>query len=263
MVAPRSYGRTLYDESSYDVHLDIFEGPLDLLLYLIRREEIDIYDIPIAYVTRQYLEYVELMRMLNLDQAGEFLLMAATLMEIKSRMLLPREETAEEEEEDPREELVQRLLEYQRYKELSGWLERREEDQRDVFYRAVPVEGAEERTPTLERVSLFSLLAALKAAMSHAPRIALHRVSVAEVSVDERMEFVLTTLDRRDRIAFMDLVAGAERIVMAVTFIAILELIRTRKIVARQSRAYGAIWIYRGAEGVRRDGTERSGQRTS
>lgn len=256
MVAPRSFGQPVYDGSSYDVHLDVFEGPLDLLLYLIRKEELDIYDIPIAHITRQYLEYVELMRMLDLDQAGEFLLMAATLMEIKSRMLLPRGEKIEEEEEDPREELVRRLLEYQRYKEVSDWLEAREEDQRDVFYRMVPPEMDKERTPLLQSVSLFDLLTAFKAAMERAPRIALHRISVSEVSVDERMEFVLATLERRDRVAFMDLVAGAERIVMAVTFIAILELIRTREVVARQSRPYGAIWIYRA-----RNGTERSGSR--
>jgi len=248
MVAPRSYGRTVYDESSYDVHLDIFEGPLDLLLYLIRRDEIDIYDIPIAHITRQYLEYVELMNILDLDQAGDFLLMAATLMEIKSRMLLPRGETTDEEEEDPREELVQRLLEYQRYKELSGWLGTREEEQRDVFYRAVPAEIDEGERPALESVSLFDLLTAFKIAMARAPQITTHRVSVDEISVDERMEFVLATLDRQDRVAFIDLVAGTARTVMVVTFIAILELIRVRKILARQSRPYGTIWVYQGPE---------------
>lgn len=247
MVAPRSYGRTIYDESSYDVHLDIFEGPLDLLLYLIRRDEIDIYDIPISHITRQYLEYIELMQMLNLDQAGEFLLMAATLMEIKSRMLLPRGET-DEEEEDPREELVQRLLEYQRYRELSDWLGQREEEQRDVFYRAVSVEMDERGKPALESVSLFDLLSAFRLAMGRAPQIATHRVSVEETSVEERIAFVLAALDRQDRVAFMDLVAGAARMVLVVTFIAILELTRTRKILTRQSRPYGTIWIYRGPE---------------
>ena len=123
------------DQQTYGVKLDVFEGPLDLLLFLIRKDEVDIYDIPIASITKQFLEYVELIQGLNLEQAGDFVLMAATLMKIKSRMLLPVDPEDEEEGEDPREELVRRLLEYQKFKEVANWLEGEQESHRDDFFR--------------------------------------------------------------------------------------------------------------------------------
>ena len=135
MIGPVSF-QIKPESEPYGVRLDVFEGPLDLLLYLIRKDEIDIYDIPVAEITRQFMEYVEVIRELNLEQAGEFLLMAATLMKIKSQMLLPRQEEEEEEAgEDPREELVRRLLEYQQFKEAAGWLGEQYASQQDIFYR--------------------------------------------------------------------------------------------------------------------------------
>ena len=152
---------------SYEIKLDIFEGPLDLLLYLIRKNEIDIYNIPIALITEQYLEYLDLMRSLNLDLAGEYLVLAATLIHIKSRMLLPPVEGDDETEEgeDPRAELVQQLLEYQAFKEAALNLEDRPLLERDVFTRGAPLEEpaeAEEEEETMIEVGIFELVQAFR-----------------------------------------------------------------------------------------------------
>ena len=249
MVLNRVFFRDDSEIEPYNVKLDIFEGPLDLLLYLIRKEEIDIYDIPIARITKQYLEYVELLRILNLDQAGDFMVMAATLMQIKSQMLLPRGEE-EVEEEDPREELVRRLLEYQKYKELSQWLDEKEQKQREVFYRAgvYSDEDGEIEQEELHPVTLFDLLTAFKKVLDNVPKVVYHRIAESEVSIEERIEFILAALEKRGRATFLDLVSGVSRIAMVVTFIAMLELIKTQRIAVKQSRLYGDIWIYRGGE---------------
>jgi segregation and condensation protein A len=236
------------DSEPYGVHLDVFEGPLDLLLYLIRKNEIDIYDIPVAEITRQYMGYVEAIHELNLEQAGDFLLMAATLMKIKSQMLLPRQE-GEEEEEDPREELVRRLLEYQQYKEAAGWLGEQEADHRDVFYRGVfrdPLWGDRGRVESdgLGQVTLFDLLTTFKQALESAPRVAYHRIEEVEVTVEERMAFVAETLERRGQALFFDLVSGMPRPVIVATFLAILELLKQERILIRQTQPYEEIWLY-------------------
>ena len=232
------------DAGPYGVKLDIFEGPLDLLLFLIRKDEIDIYDIPVANITRQFLEYVEVIQSLDLELAGDFVLMAATLMKIKSRMLLPSD-PEEEEPEDPREELVRRLLEYQQFKEAASWMEERQAAYRDTFYRgsAVDLSGIEELWSPAEAfrsVGLFDLLAAFKQALDAAPKIDFHQVAHVEVTTEERIEFILEALSRRGQVPFFDLVSGAIRMVVVVTFIAILELMKTGKIEARQAD----IWIY-------------------
>ena len=155
---------------SYKVKLEVFEGPLDLLLYLIKKNEIDIYDIPIAEITEQYLEYLELMRMLDLNIAGEFLVMAAKLIHIKSKILLPPEEkeVLPEEEEDPREELVRRLLEYKRFKEVAGVLQDLEGQRKKMFTRATSVEpGSEEK---FFEASLFDLITALTRVLKDVPK---------------------------------------------------------------------------------------------
>ena len=246
MIGPISF-QVQPDSEPYGVRLDVFEGPLDLLLYLIRKNEIDIYDIPVAEITRQYMEYVEAIQELNLEQAGDFLLMAVTLMKIKSQMLLPRQEG--EEEEDPREELVRRLLEYQQYKEAAGWLGEQEAAYRDLFYRGAfrdPLWGerGREEADGLRHVALFDLLAAFKQAVEGAPRVTYHRVEQVEVSVEERIAFVSETLERRGQVLFLDLVAGAPRIVVVATFLAILELLKQGRILLRQNQPYEEIWLY-------------------
>ena len=233
----------------YGVKLDLFEGPLDLLLFLIRKDEIDIYDIPIAAITRQFLDYVELIQTLNLEQAGDFVVMAATLMKIKSRMLLPLPPSDDEEAEDPREELVRRLLEYQRFKEAASWLEDQQEAYRDHFYRGAALDLDEvtssDEDEALRPLTLFELLAAFKQAMVDAPKVSYHEVGRVEVTSEERAEFILDVLSRRERASFVDLVSGLPRIVLIVTFIALLELVRSQRVVARQAGHAGEVWIYK------------------
>lgn len=238
-------------DNAYGVKLDVFEGPLDLLLFLIRKDEVDIYDIPIADVTRQFLEFVEMMQTLNLEPAGDFLVMAATLMKIKSRMLLPADPDADEEEEDPREELVRRLLEYQQFKEVASWLEDKQDLHRDSFYRGAALDTGEIDEPEQDpfaaygSVSLFDLMSAFRTALIAAPKADYHEVHQLEVTTGERMEVVGNILKKRHRVPFSDLVAGLPRIVLIVTFIALLELIKTGRALARQSGSDGEIWVYR------------------
>jgi segregation and condensation protein A len=236
-------------EAGYGVRLEMFEGPLDLLLFLIRKNELDIYDIPIAEITRQFLDYVEIIEELNLEQAGDFLLMAATLMKVKSRMLLPSDEEDDEEFDDPREELVRRLLEYQQYKEVASWLEEEQEANRDVYYRGAAMdwsavnEAQDEEGPE-RTVGLFDLLAAFKLALAAAPKVDFHEVAPLEVTAEERAELICSVLSERGRATFMELVAGLPRIVLIVTFVALLELVKAGKAVARQADAESEIWIY-------------------
>ncbi len=237
-------------DDDYGVDLEIFQGPLDLLLYLIRKEEIDVYDIPIADITRQYLAYVDVIQTLNLEEAGDFVVMAATLMKVKSRMLLPVEEGEDEEFEDPREELVRRLLEYQQFKEVAGWLEDRREQSRDVFYRgaAVDTRGMLDDTSdgyeSLRPVGMYDLLSAFKLALDAAPKIDFHEVNREEASTEERSAYVLDVLNRRRQVPFIDLVAHVSRIVVVVTFVAILELAKQGKVYVRQSDSESGLWVY-------------------
>jgi segregation and condensation protein A len=225
------------------VKLKIFEGPLDLLLHLIKKNEVSIADIPIAAITEQYLAALELMQSLNLDIAGEFLVMAATLIHIKSRMLLPPEEDEEEEEEegDPREQLVRQLLEYQRFKEAAGELERREILRRDVFVR--PFEAPEEAEAVeLEGVSLFDLISALQSVLERLPREEAHQVTLERISVREKMNRLLYDLHKRGKLVFQSLFEGAvSRMEVVVTFLAMLELVRIRAIKIWQEERVGPI----------------------
>jgi segregation and condensation protein A len=232
----------------YGIKIDIFEGPLDLLLFLIRKNEIDIYDIPIAEITRQFLAYVEVIQSLNLEQAGDFVLMAATLMKIKSRMLLPSDPEDEEEAGDPREDLVRRLLEYQQFKEVASWMEDQQAACRDRFYRgaALDMVGLEEDAlEACRSVGLFDLLAAFKQALAAASKVDFHEVERVEVNTEECAEVILDVLAQKERASFVELVSGLPRIVLIVTFIALLELIRTGQVVARQVDLNSDIWIYK------------------
>lgn len=217
---------------STKVQLEIFEGPLDLLLHLIKKNEVSITDIPIAAITEQYLATVELMQSLNLDMAGEFLVMAATLIHIKSRMLLPAgdEEPDEDEGVDPRAELIKRLLEYQRYKDAAAELEQREVLTRDVFVRAsTPVEEAGPRE--FREVSVFELLGALKRVIDRLPKDTVHEVTLEKITVREKMALLLDTLRNASRVLFESLFAGVKtRIEIIVTFLAMLELVKVRAI---------------------------------
>lgn len=227
------------------VELEIFEGPLDLLLHLIKKNEVSITDIPIAAITEQYLATLDLLQTLNLDVAGEFLVMAATLVHIKSRMLLPPDATEPDEEEgaDPRDELVRRLLEYQRFKEAAGELERRDILRRDVFARSPePPENVE--TVGFESVSLFDLISALRTVLDRLPKDSVHQVVLETFSVREKMSQLLDDLHRRGKVVFQELFAGAAtRIEVVVTFLAMLELVKIRAVKIWQEEAAGPIVI--------------------
>ncbi len=232
------------------VQLEIFEGPLDLLLHLIKKNEVSITDIPLALITEQYLATLELMQTLDLDLAGEFLVMAATLIHIKSRMLLPvgEEEAEEEEGVDPRAELVRRLLEYQRYKEAAAELEQREVLTRDVFVRAsAPIEEAGPRE--FREVSVFELLGALKRVIDRLPKDFVHEVTLEKVSVREKMTLLLDTLRDQSRVVFESLFADVKsRLEIVVTFLAMLELVKVRAIRIYQDDMAGPIVIEAAAD---------------
>jgi segregation and condensation protein A len=217
----------------YTVRLETFEGPLDLLLHLIRKNELDIMDIPIALITEQYLEYMKLMKELNLDVAGDYLLMASTLLHIKSKMLLPV--SAEEEEEggeDPRAELVRRLLEYQKFKEAAGELDRRPLKGRDIFVRAVPPDPQEPQEEGKMEVSLFDLLEALRQVLARVRPDAVHEVMLEPITVEEKVREILSLIQREKRsIAFHSLFGEqVSRRMIVVTFLAILELVKMKQI---------------------------------
>ena len=233
-------------QSALKVNVEVFEGPLDLLLYLIRKDELDIYDIPIAQLTREYLAYLELMDELNLDVAGEFLVMAATLTQIKSRMLLPRPEgEGEDVDEDPRAELVRRLLEYQRYKEASQELEEREILGFDVFVH--PAEVMEEPVEQEEQfdVTLFDLVLSLKAMLEQLPEPKYHQVVRETVTISQRIYEVMERMRGRERVEFRELFTDATtRPLVIITFLSLLELMKLKLIRCQQAAAYGEIHIY-------------------
>jgi len=236
---------------AYPIRLQHFEGPLDLLIHLIKKNEVNIYDIPIALITHQYLEYLSLMQELNLDLAGEFLVMAATLIHIKSRMLIPRptpEVDGELDEEDPREALVRRLLEHQKFKAAAELLHERE-TLRSAQYRrpdaAVAEAAGDEQEPELE-VDLFTLLAAFRGVLERAksrPRVVL---PPEQMSIEQRIEQLLERLSETEAVGFEELFADANtRGALIVTFLALLEMIRLKLIRAFQSGSFGPIRVYK------------------
>jgi segregation and condensation protein A len=223
----------LEGRDAYTFRLDGFEGPLDLLLHLIQKNELDIFNIPIAIITEQYLEYLQLMKVLNLDIAGEYLLMASTLLHIKSKMLLPKSLNGEEEEEeDPRAELVRKLLEYQKYKQAAVELEKRPLLDRDVFIRLVA--GEPEPEPEEERieVNLFELLEAFRKVLERVKPETFHQVVLEHISVEDKIQEILRLLERENRsMAFHRLFPEqASRRVVVITLLAILELVKMRRI---------------------------------
>jgi segregation and condensation protein A len=233
----------------YRIKLDIFEGPFDLLLFLIRKNEVDIYDIPIAEITAQFLQYIETLQLLDLNVAGDFIEIAAILMNIKARMLLPRPVNPETDEpEDPRTELVERLIEYKRFKEASYDLEELEDERSKLFPRKYFgfVERSEElnNEEYLNKVTLFDLMIAFRRALDSMPKVTYHEVRKIDVTIEQQTDFILERLKNKHMLLFRELVAEIhEKIILIVTFIAMLELIRQGKITIRQSRVFDDIRI--------------------
>jgi segregation and condensation protein A len=226
-----------------EIFLDAFEGPLDLLLYLIRRQNLDILDIPIADITSQYMEYIELMKDLRLELAAEYLVMAAMLAEIKSRMLLPRPAVEDEEEHDPRAELIRRLQEYERFKQAAEDIEALPQLGRDVFpvVAEVPHKHVDQKPPD---VDLQEVLLALKDVLHRADLFSSHQVTREPLSLRERMSRVLATLSRERFTQFTDLFDLSEgRQGVVVTFMAILELIKQQLIELTQADSYAPIHV--------------------
>ena len=241
--------RDLYiPPQALEVFLEAFEGPLDLLLYLIRRQNLDILDIPIAEITRQYMDYILLMQDLNLELAGEYLLMAAMLAEIKSRMLLPRPQAAEgHEEDDPRAELVRRLQEYERFKRAAEDVDRLPRLERDVFQASAEV--VERRVvKILPQVTLQEMLLAFKDVVQRAAMFAHHHVQRERLSVRQRMSDVLSALEGGQLVHFVSLFTAEEgRMGVTVTFIALLELMREGLIEVAQAEAYAPLHVRLGS----------------
>jgi len=237
----------LYPEPPpYTVRLEMFEGPLDLLHHLIQKDELDITNIPIAVITDQYLEYLKLMKVLNLDIAGEYLLMASTLLHIKSKMLLPS--LAEEEEgerEDPRAELVRRLLEYQRYKEAAVELDGRPMLDRDVFIRLIPQDAEGPVKEEKVEASLFQLLEAFREVLKRVKPEVFHEVTLERLSVEERVQEILSLLQSGNHsILFHSLFPEQAPLrVIIVTFLAILELVKMKRALIFQSVPFETIRI--------------------
>jgi len=241
-------------EGSYRIRLNEFEGPLDLLLHLIKKNEINIYDIPIAMITKQYLDYIKMMKSLNLVVAGEFLVMAATLIHIKSRMLLPVESDGgdgDETDEDPRAELVRRLLEYKRFKEAAGDLVQRGQQWREVFGRP-PIVGANGQGPqgdedgAVLELTLFDLVDALQGVLQRVPARTLIEVTADHLTVKDRMNYILERLEHEPALSFEALFSSDEgRLVVIVTFLGLLELIRIKLVRAFQAEAFGPILLSR------------------
>ncbi len=237
-------------ELPYQVRIENFEGPLDLLLHLIKKNEINIYDIPIAMIAQQYLSYIEAMKELNLAVAGEFLVMAATLLHIKSKLLLPVEESAEDEDDgpDPREELVRRLLEYKTFKEAARQLDIQERMWREIYSRpAAPHEDAPEADEAmLENIGLFDLVDALQGILDRNPGKRLLEIIPDNLTVRDKMNTILEALEGQESLGFEVLFeASCHRLVIIVTFLALLELIRLRTVRVYQAESFGPILISR------------------
>ncbi len=238
----------------YKVKFEIFEGPLDLLLYLVKKEEVDIYEVNLTKIAGEFIAYVDLMRELDLDLAGEFLVMAATLVYIKSRELLPTDLQStvegEEDELDPRWELIRRLVEYKKYKDAASRLQLRESEQENIFPRqpGKPVFEAPAEPQRLD-VSLFDLIEAVNAILKRVQSKQVTEIYDDRWTVTEKIVSILKSIAEKETLRFGDLFEGAiSRNEVIATFLALLELIRMRRIATAQSESFGEIEITRGEE---------------
>ncbi len=234
----------------YKIKLDQFEGPLDLLLFFIKRDELNIYDIPISKITKEFLEYVNLIKLLDLEVAGDFILMASTLMHIKARMLLPREVDEKGEEIDPRAELIQALLEYKKYKEMSEELGFFESNQRKLNFRGNFSEDEKTAPPEYEtllrNVTVYDLAKAFKKALDRVKPEVFHEVNKINITIDEQISFILQKLDELQELPFLILVGEmTEKIRIVITFIALLELAKSAMIGIKESDDFNDFIIYK------------------
>jgi segregation and condensation protein A len=245
-------------EGEYKVKLDVFEGPLDLLLYLIKRDEVDIYDISIERITKQYLEFIDAFQMLNIELAGEFIVMAANLLYIKSRMLLPvDQQMAEEdaEEDDPRWELIRQLIEYKKFKEAANHLREREAEQENLFARipAAPELEADTANLLVEEVGIFDLIRAFQNILKRrtAPQEDLREIFEENFTVADKIDHVLRIISSGVSLRFEEMFPErATRAEIVVTFLAMLELIRMKQLRVRQDQHFAEIWIDRAEDTV-------------
>jgi segregation and condensation protein A len=238
----------LLPNEEYKVNLEVFEGPLDLLLYLIKKDEVDIYDIPIGRITTQYMEYLDLMKILNLEIAGDFIVMAATLMVIKSRLLLPDEDRGpveEDDEDDPRWDLVRQLVEYKKFKDAAGFLGHLEEVQENVFSReGEHVELGARPEIGMSDVSIFDLISALNQALDRAPKEELNEIFAEQFTVSEKVDYLLETTKNGKPLTLGRLFRSMRsRQEIVCTFLAVLELMKLNRLAARQDNHFGEIVI--------------------
>ncbi|MBI5417598.1 segregation/condensation protein A [Candidatus Poribacteria bacterium] len=240
--------------ANYQIELANFEGPYDLLLYLIKKEEMDIYDIPIARISDQFMEYLDTEKILDLNNAGEFLLMTATLMHIKSKMLLPIEKVSLDDEisSDPRSELVTRLLEYKKYKEIANKLKNKETEQDSLFHcKVTPVVNNEldgQAEPLFE-ANLFDLITAFNQIYKAIAQEKFYEIKKIIYRVEDKIEFIREILDQKKDINFQILFADCNhKLEIVVTFLALLELIKRKELLAWQSKLFGEIWVSKNME---------------
>ena len=227
-----------------NVHINVFEGPMDLLLHLIKKDNLDVADVNVSEITKQYLEYLNVMKDLNLEIAGEFLVMASTLMQIKAKSLLPSQvPTGENEGPDPAKELIAKLVEYQKYKEAGKFLEEKLEENKDNFYKSAPIFDNGEKVLNLQ---LFDLLSAVKRAFDRLDeRKRVELLKVEEFPIESKMEKVVNMLKRHSWVLLDDIFAGETKKRGVITcFMAVLELIKIKKLLARQDQQEGQIRIY-------------------
>lgn len=228
---------------SHQIHIDVFEGPMDLLLHLIKKENVDITDIPITEITREYLGYLGLIQKLSLDNAGEFLVMVSTLLQIKAKTLMPETEKESDEGPDPRADLVAKLLEYKKFKEAARILSEKYAANREVFYREEPVF---EKDDFIVEATVFDLLGAFKSILSRV-KDEIKEIIYEDIPVESKIREILTALEHKEYITFEDIFAlETRRAGFIAAFLAMLELIRTKQILARQSKIFGGIRMYKG-----------------
>ena len=230
--------------SSYKIELPFYEGPMDLLLHLIKKNEIDIYDIPIALVTEQYLEYIEMLKVLNLDTIGDFLVMAATLMHIKSKMLLPPDPEEDAEEADPREELVKRLIEYRKFRDAAEKLSGREQYYSELYDRDASIEGLKKEEILLE-VSVFDLISAFRNIVVRTKDKEFHEVTVEKLTINDKISDIMEKLNFSKSLTLQQLFEEMDsKYEMVVTFLALLELIKLRLVKVVQKNPFATIEVY-------------------
>jgi len=239
---------------AYQVELSGFQGPMDLLLYLIQKDQIDIYDIPISHITEQFIKHIEIMHMVSLDQAGEFMAMAATLLVIKLKMLMPKIGDAEpdEDEEDPRADLVRRLLEYKRFKEAAETLRQREEERRQYHVRSTRYPFLDDLATEPElRIEMFDLLSALADVFDRVRANPVHEVRREPFTVVQKIELIRERLRRQETVRFDECFTDdAIKMEVVVTFIAILELVKRGEVGFFQTEILGPIWLRVGEAGL-------------